>query len=154
MLQISRPDLLFSKQKLFNTGTGVENVKGTGIQAQNGKEVVALYSFAAKAHLEGEERTQLFKILTACKLKEEDVVLGNLAFASQASVNWLRQQFPVKTLIIFGDLPVGRNLQVAKCHTFIIDGVNIVRSEPLSKLLTSAADKKSLWDELKVVFGV
>ncbi len=154
MLQITRPDLLFAKQKVFNITTGVENPKPIGIQGKKGSETVILYSFTSREILGGEERTQLFKILTACKLTESEVTLVNLAFAPQASVSWLRSQFPVKTLIIFGDLPVGRNLRVSKNHTFNIDGINVIRSESLTTLLTSAADKKALWEELKIVFGV
>jgi hypothetical protein len=154
MLQITRPDLIFEKQKLFRTQRDVENKDKRGIQIKDGKEVIVLYSSPDNEALAGEERTQLFKIVNACKLKEEDVVLVNAAFAKNFSINWLKSNFWLKTVIVFGDIALSKNLVIRKHVAYNIDGVNIVKSESLTKLLTSAADKKALWEELRKVFGV
>lgn len=154
MLQIRRPATIFDKQKVYSTGNGVENKTMTGVEVKTGKEVVILFSQPATEILKGEERTQLIKIITACKLKEEDIVLVNTAFAKTALLSWLRKNFPVKTLIVFGEIAVSKNLSLKKHIAYNIDGIKMVKTEPLTKLLTSGADKKALWEELRVIFGI
>jgi len=154
MLQITQPATIFNKQKIYSTGNGVENKTMTGVEVKAGKEVVILFSQPTSETLKGEERTQLIKIITACKLKEEDIVLVNTAFAKTASLSWLRGNFPVKTVIVFGEIAVSKNLQLKKHVAYNIDGIKMVKSEPLTKLLTSGADKKALWEELRVVFEI
>jgi hypothetical protein len=154
MLELSNPALLWAKQKLVKTSTGVQNKSITGIEVKQGKEVVVVYRFTAGEFLAGEERTQLLKILGACKLKEEDVVLINVAQVQNVSLSWLRSNFPIKTLLVFGDIEISKNFQLKKYFTYNIDGLQIVKGEPIAKLLTSGADKKALWEELKRVFGV
>lgn len=153
MLKLSNPALLWAKQKLVKTGTGVQNKSQTGIEVKQGKEVVIVYRFTNGDFLAGEERTQLLKILGACKLKEDDVVLINAVQVQNVSLSWLRSNFPLKTLLLFGDIEISKNFQLKKYFTYNIDGLQIVKSEPIAKLLTSAADKKALWEELKKIFG-
>ncbi len=153
MLKLSNPALLWAKQKLVKTGTGVQNKSQTGIEVKQGKEVVIVYRFTNGDFLAGEERTQLLKILGACKLKEDDVVLINEVQVQNVSLSWLRSNFPLKTLLLFGDIEISKNFQLKKYFTYNLDGLQIVKSEPIAKLLTSGADKKALWEELKKIFG-
>ena len=154
MIELNRPELVFDKQKVYSTGSDVENKTMTGVEVKSGKEVVILFSQAPGETLQGEERSQLLKIITACKLKEEDIVLVNTAFAPNVSLSWLRKNFPVKTVMVFGDMALSKNLVLKKYFAYSIDGLKLVRSEPLARLLKSDADKKALWGELKKVFEI
>ncbi|HLP51310.1 MAG TPA: hypothetical protein VK154_10530 [Chitinophagales bacterium] len=154
MLQLTSPSLIFNKKKLFKTAVAVENSKTVGIEGKDAAETVLLFTSEAGELLKGEERTQLMKIVSACKLKEDDVVLVNASFAKNLSLAWLRKSFPVKTLIVFGDMEISKNLKLRKHYAYTIDGVQMLKSEPLQKLFKSDADKKALWMELKKVFGV
>lgn len=154
MLEISNPVQLFAKQKVVNTNSNVENQLLTGIEVKIGKEIVVVYRFDGGEFLAGEERTQLLKILDACKLKEEDVVLINTAKVKSFSLAWLRSNFPVQTLLVFGEIEISKNFQLKKHFTCSIDGLKIVKGEALTKLIKSPNDKKALWEELRKVFGI
>ena len=154
MLEISNPVQLFSKQKLIKTNSHVENKPTAGIEVKKGKEVVILYRFDGGEFLAGEERAQLLKIMGACKLKEEDVVLVNTAVAKSITLTALRERFALKTLLVFGEIAVSQNFELKKYHTYQLDGLQIVKSEPIAKLIKSPADKKALWEELKGVFKI
>lgn len=155
MLQLTTPSLVFNNKKVYKTAVNAENTeKSTGVQGNDAKEVVILFTSDANELLTGEERAQLLKIVNACKLKEEDVILVNAAFAKDVSLTWLRKSFAVKTLIIFGEMEISRNLKLRKHYAYNIDGLQIVKSETLQKLFKSDADKKGLWMELKKMFGV
>ena len=154
MLQLSNPSQLFNQQKIFSLNADVEKIFHKGIELKQGKEIIILYRFDADEFIKGDERVQLLKILSACKLKEEDVVVINTAVAENISLSWLRNNFPVNTLIVFGEIKLTNNLQFKKHIAYNIDGIQIVYSEPITKLLSSANDKKALWIELKKIFKV
>ena len=154
MIQISRPALVFDKQKIYRTQSDVEKKALQGIEGKDGNKIMVLFSSATSETLQGEERTQLLKILTACKLKEDDVILVNAAVTKNSSLKWLRKNFQLHTLIVFGEIEISKNLALKKYHTYHIDGLQIIKSEPIAKLIKSAPDKKALWEELKGVFKI
>ncbi len=154
MLELTNPVLLFNKQKLVNLKSPVGNSLIAGIEANKGKEIVILYRYEGSEFLTADDKNQLLKILSACKLKEEDVVLINTAVEKNSSLRWLRKNFRLRTLIVFGDIEISPNLTLKKYFTYRIDGLQIIKSEPIAKLIKSAPDKKALWEELKGLFKI
>ena len=88
MLQLSNPSQLFNQQKIFSLNADVEKIFHKGIELKQGKEIIILYRFDADEFIKGDERVQLLKILSACKLKAEAVVLINTAVAENISLSW------------------------------------------------------------------
>lgn len=155
MLELTSPGLIFARKTVIKTPTGLENApNAAGIQGNDAAQTVILFNNEADELLKGDERTQLMKIVAACKLKEENVLLVNAAYAKGVSVDWLRKKYPVSKLIVFGDFEISRNLKLKKHWAYTIDGLQIVKTEPINRLFKSDADKKALWMELKKMYGV
>jgi hypothetical protein len=153
MLQIVHPAQFFGNQKVMKI-SGVAGKTCPGLEGAGLKGVMVVFSSENAEFLNGEEREQLMKIIGACKLKEEDVMLVNTAFGKNVNFSWLKNKFNAKVMILFGDVALSNNLLVKKHRAYTIDGVRLVKSEDLSKLLKSQPDKKALWDELRKIFGI
>lgn len=155
MLQLTSPGLIFARKTVIKTPSGVESTPNlVGIQGNDASETIILFNNEAEELLKGDERTQLMKIVNACKLKEGNVLLVNAAYAKGVSVDWLRKKYPVKKLIVFGDFEISRNLKLKKHWAYTIDGLQLVKTEPINRLFKSDSDKKALWMELKKMYGV
>ena len=166
MQQITEPELLFQSEKIFRThaeGLSENNIR---------KGTVVVYANPSAEKLPDAEWNKLLEILRACKLKEEEVGFVNAA-KQKVTFSSLRKQFTAENkpatsgsaeerqaasatlnIIIFGDIELSRNLQIKKFHWFEIDGVKILKSEPVSKLLKSEPDRGTLWKQLQTMFNI
>lgn len=153
MLQLNHPGLLLKRDKVMITNM-VSGVTQAGVQLPGAKGVIIVFHSAKAEFLEGEERSGLMKIVNACKLTEEDVMLVNAAYAKNVSFSWLKNNLKANVIIVFGDIALSHNLNLRAYKAYTIDSVKIVKSEGLAKLLGSQTDKKALWDQLRKIFGI
>lgn len=152
---LSNPSLLYKKQALYVIdGHSVFDVNQPGVRLKRGKEIVLLYHSPGLTEPPTEEWQQLIKILGACKLTEDDVVCINTATVSGLSWSSISKALPVNLVIMFGDLTryLSANIQVRKHFTYNLNGIQLVKTEPLSVLLKSQADKGNLWTCLRGIF--
>ncbi len=153
MLELSHPELLLKRDKVMITNAIGSTIQ-MGVQLKGLKGVMIVFHSPKSEFLEGEERSQLMKIVSACKLAEDDVMLINTAFAKNVSFSWLKNNLGAKAILVFGEIPLSNNLNLRKYEAYTIDGVRMVKSEGLTKLLGSQPDKKALWDQLRKIFGI
>ncbi len=153
MLQLTHPERLFFNQKVMKINAIVEK-NTAGVELKGLKGVVVVFSSPKAEFLQGAEREQLMKIINACKLKEEDVLLVNTAFAKNADFNWLKNTCNARVIIVFGDIKLSANLQLRKHFAYSIDNLHIVKSDEFNALFSSPPAKKALWDELRHIFGI
>ena len=146
MIKITQPETLLSKQKVFSINNLVENKLVGGKQS-----VVVFFENKGIEPLPAAEKEQLFKILTACKLKEEDVLLINTEF-NKTSLSVLRASYPVKVAIAFGDIAFSKNIQPKNYHALFVDNIRLLKSEALPLLMSKPDKKKLLWAELQKIF--
>jgi hypothetical protein len=156
-IMLNNPSLLYKKQALYSiNNTSLFNVNQPGVRLKNGNEIAILYNCLGSAEPPAEEWQQLIKMLSACKLTEDDVVCINTAMVSGLSWSSLLQALPVTLIIMFGDLAdeLSANINVAKYNTYQLNGVRLVRSETLATLTKSPPDKAALWNNcLKPIFA-
>lgn len=148
MQQITEPELLFQSEKIYKT-RGANQLVGNNIN----KGAVVVYTDSERERLNETEWNKLLEILKACKLKEEDVAFVNAA-RQAVTFSSLRKQITCGNIIVFGEVELSRNLQLKKFHLFEIDGVKILKSEPVSKLLNNEADRVTLWKLLRKMFDI
>lgn len=146
MIKITQPESLFNTKKVFNINNAVKS------KFIEGKQTVAVF-FENKSveQLPAAEKEQLFKILTACKLKEEDVLLVNTAFEKE-TLSGLRTAYSLKAAIVFGDAAISKNMQLKNYHALLIDNISLLKSEALQILMVKPDKKKLLWAELQKIF--
>ncbi len=148
MIKISIPESLFIKQKVFYTGNAAENMIIEGKQS-----VVVFFESKDSEQIPIAESEQLFKILTACKLSKDEVLLINTAF-NHSVLSALRAVYPVKVVLLFGDISVSNNMKLQNYVTVTLDGISLLKSEALPVLVSSVDKKKKLWIELQKIFGL
>lgn len=149
MIDINSPATLFDNQTIY-IDIDVDSEKIFEPQTENTS--VIIFSYAGSESLPNDEAEQLSKILTACHLKKEQTAFVNTAFHKSVSLAKLRNRYPVKYIIVFGESFTGNNFLMQKYRTYFLDGIYILQSEPVSKLLKSPKDKKALWEQLQVMY--
>lgn len=106
--------------------------------------------------IEEEENTKsniefLKKILNAKKVTlAEDVFLLPINEA-HLSISQLKKDFPIAQIIFFETNPnqLGLNIDLPKYQTIEINGLTIMRSDPISTIEKNESLKRSLWGCLK-----
>ena len=146
MIKITQPAVLFNRQKIFAVSNAVENKLVT-----ENKTVVVFFENKITEQLPPAEKEQLFKILTACKLKEEEVLLQNTAFQKE-TLSGLRMVYPIKAAIVFGDAVISKNIQLKNYQSLFMDNIRLLKSETLQVLMVKPDKKKLLWAELQKIF--
>lgn len=117
------------------------------------KTVVVFFEDKNNEQLPATENEQLFKILTACKLKEEDVLLLNTAFQKHTLAT-LRTVYALKAVIVFGDVAISKNMQLKAYQALFVDNIRLLKSEALQVLMIKPDKKMLLWKELQKIFEV
>lgn len=154
---LNNPSLLYNKQTLYVIeGDTIFDLNQAGVRLRKGKEIVVLYYYPGLTEPPYDEWQQLVKILGACKLTEDDIVCINTANVKGLSWSSLSRALPISVVVMFGNLTgyLSANVQVHKHITYNLNGVQLVKSEPLSTLIKSQADKGNLWTCLKKVFNL
>ncbi|MFN8286183.1 MAG: hypothetical protein U0V74_05490 [Chitinophagales bacterium] len=142
MIKLEKPHILFEKSKIYrNSPTSTGNTV-------NGKKTVLVLVEGGAEAIAAADKEQLLKILAACKLKEDHVLIQGTYDAA------LRKASAVNNVIIFGEVPFSANMQLPKMKMVKIDGLAVIKAEALSKISKSDAGKKALWMELKKMFGL
>ncbi|MBL7778672.1 MAG: hypothetical protein JNK66_10335 [Chitinophagales bacterium] len=142
MISLQDPAALLSGQKLyFFSGTS------TGKAA----DVIVLHTGTA---LNNEEQTQLQRILAACKIATENVVVLPVSTGRVALVT-LAATYNARKAIIFGDVHVGSNIQLPKGKVVQIGEWMLLKTDSLQKMLTAKPqEKQQLWEQLKMLFSI
>ncbi len=142
MIKLEKPQILFEKSKIYR------NNAASGAINSNGKKEVLVLVEGGPEQIKAEEKEQLLKILGACKLKEEDVLMQGIYDAQ------VRKAAGVTKVIVFGEVHFSGNMQLPKVRLVNVDGLSVIKTEALSKISKSDAAKKALWLELKKMFGI
>ncbi len=146
MLKLAVPQLLFNKTGIYripgNLGVEKNLTNGPG-----SKQVLILTGYTADT-LPAEEKSQLLKILGACKLQEADILI------LPAYSNALRKAAAIQKVLIFGDLSGMGAITFPKNRLTLLDGVQVIKTESLAVLSKNDVAKKQLWGELKKMFGL
>ena len=143
---IEHPKTLFKEKKSF---CGVDEA----VQF-NPTPVVIVFDSNTDS-LPHQEKEQLIKILAALKLKEEDVVLIAQRLYN-TSIAQLKKQLKATHLLVFSNNPnaVGKNFKLPLFEIVELDGVQIIRSAPLMKIMHDNQLKAVLWNKLKLMFSL
>ena len=152
MIKLELPELLFDKQKIYGHLTDVEK-KETQLIVNDETEALVLYE-AKNSEITGSQKEMLDKMMVACKFTPNQVQYMNVNGAKIALGQLLGSKVP-KLVLLFGKLPLSGNLgQLAKHQPVNLGGVNVILTEQLDKLEVSNADKKGLWETLKMVLNI
>ena len=154
MSQLTSPQMLFAKQKLFSIATEAQNNATKGIVGNNQSKVAALFCYPKTEILEGEERIQLVNILAACKLSEAEVVFVNTAFIPQFALSNLRSLFPLQIIIQFGNFAISNNLNLSRHKSYTVDNIQFIKTESLETLIKDKKLKGQFWAELRKIFSI
>lgn len=142
MISLHDPAALLSGQKLyFFSGTSTGKVA----------DVIVLHTGTA---LNNEEETQLQRILAACKIATENVVVLPVNTGRVALVT-LAATYNARKAIIFGDVHVGSNIQLPMGKVVQIGEWMLLKTDSLQKMLTAKPqEKQQLWEQLKMLFSI
>jgi len=150
MLELSSPDLLFNKQKVFHL---IDSVTKTTIEKSLRKAVIV---FDVTPEIIAPAMTEMLdKLIQACRFKPEETIYLNARFASDVSLITLQNTYQPDVVLIFGDVVISRNLtKLRKNFPYELNGVKIVNAESMELLLKNDAAKKALWGVLKKMLNL
>jgi hypothetical protein len=152
MIKLNSPELLFDKHKLY---VHLTNVGKNEEMPHINDDTQALVLYAAKnSEITDAQKEMLDKMMVACKFTPNQVQYMNVNGLKVALGQLFGNKTP-KLVLLFGKLPLSGNLgQLAKHHPVTLGGVNVILTEQLDKLEVSNADKKALWETLKMVLNI
>ncbi len=150
MLELSSPQLLFNKQKVFHVQ---HSVTDTTTKATLRKAIV-VYDLPNET-LQQPLQEMLVKLIQACKFKPEETIYINARFNPDVSLSNLQNKFNPVTILAFGDVPLSRNLsKLKKNFAYDLNGVKVLNTDNMETLVKNDAAKKALWGVLKKMLGL
>ena len=150
MLELSLPDTLFNKQKVFSLNNGVlsPNIE------ENKRKAVIVYDLPAEV-LPQPIKEMLEKLIQACQFKPEETIYLNARFAGDTSLGQLQSTYSPAMVLLFGEPNISRNLpKLKKNFAYELNGVKVLNAENLDMLVKNDAAKKTLWGALKKMLSV
>ena len=152
MLQITAPASIFNKQKVFSFRQNVEK-REVVISASPQVSALVIYNNVTEELPAGLKNTA-DKIIQACKLSVNQSLFLNAGF-TQISLGKIQSQCQPQIVLVFGDIPLSRNLpKLAKNHAYEIGGTKIIRTETLENLESKKGEKATLWSVLQTTLGI
>lgn len=149
MLQLTSPQHLFNKQKVFQTTAAVENLSSNTKQAR----VVIVFE-SSTPELPANLKEMIDKMISACKYKPEDAVYIN-GTNTNYSIGRIQNQYRPETILIFGNISLGKNIScLNKNIGYELSGVKVLWAESLANLEKNANEKKVLWGALQRMLGL
>ena len=150
MLELSTPDLLFNKQKVFKLRHSVENTITKG----NKLKAVVVYDLPTEV-LPQPTKEMLDKLIMACQFKPEETVYLNTRFTSQISLGEIQNKYGDVAVLAFGEVNLSRNLsKLKKNFAYELGGIKLVNTDSLDTLMKNGEAKKVLWGVLKKMLGI
>jgi DNA polymerase III psi subunit len=119
------------------------------------KNLLILVRCANALHLDEQSLQLLIGILSACKLTMDDVAVFNIHQHEVVNDEYLIQHFQPQKIICFGieakaDLSIPKNIFEPTER----NNIQWISSPPLEQINGDVQMKKSLWNGLKIFFGL
>jgi hypothetical protein len=150
MLELLSPELLYNKQKVYHVQDGV----ATTISKTNLRKAVIVYDLPTET-LQQPLQEMLDKLIQACKFKPEETIYLNARFTTDTSLGALQNKYNPVAVLVFGDVPISRNLaKLKKNFAYDLNGVKVVNTDSMEVLVKNDAAKKALWGVLKKMLGL
>ena len=150
MLELSSPELLFNKQKVYHLQ---DSVTSTTTKPEQRKAVV-VYDMPTETVAQPLQE-MLDKLIMACKFKPEETIHINTRFTPDVSLGTLENQYTPVMVIVFGEVSMSRNLtKLKKNFAYELNGVKVVNTDGLEALVKNDAGRKALWMVLKKMLGL
>lgn len=151
MLELSAPDLLFNKQKVFSLNVSVNQ---TITEPNLKKRAVVIFDQPTET-LPAAVKEMLDKLIQACKFKAEETVYVNAHFEPGISLGKIQNEYSPSVVLVFGEINISRNIiRLKKNFVYELNSVKIVNTEGLDVLVKNDAAKKALWGILKKMLGL
>ena len=152
MIQLHAPQVLFGKQKVLRVSQNVEK-KIPETSSPGTYRAVFIYSFE-KEQLLAPFMEMLTKLAGACKLKPDESLFIN-CFSHPVSIGQLQGQYSPELLLVFGDMPVSRNISRLKKHyPYDISGAVVIKTDTMENLEQVKGEKVKLWGVLQQALGL
>jgi hypothetical protein len=150
MIQISAPEALFSKQKVFRFDKNVD--KGSDIRSVY--KVVVIYE-TPQPELPAAQNDMLLKLIAACQFKQEEVYYINRSLLEDISLGNLQNRFSPQFILIFGEINLSRNITgIKKNAVYQLSGVKVIYTDSLVTLEKNPQAKKTLWGSLQKMLEI
>jgi hypothetical protein len=150
-MQIQNPQTLYHKQKLMAVSPRL-SPKGLP-EEKTGFRLMVIYE-SAPAELSASLKDMLDKLITACRFKPEEVCYVNHKL-NPVSIGNITSNHQPEALLIFGEIPLSRNLASLKKNcSYEINAMKVLRTEPLEKLEQIKAEKGALWSALQQMLNL
>ena len=150
MLELSLPDTLFNKQKVFSLNNGVLSPH----IEENKRKAVIVYDLPAQV-LPEPIKAMLDKLIQACQFKPEETIYLNARYAGDTSLGQLQSTYSPTMVLLFGEPNISRNLpKLKKNLAYEFSGVKVLNAESLELLVKNDAAKKTLWGVLKKMLDI
>ena len=150
MIEITAPDILFNKQKVFQIHHSVTNT----ITNINIRKAVIVYDMPTEV-LPSATKEMLDKLTQACQFKPEETVYLNAHFTDDISLGEIQNQYKPTAVLVFGDVSISRNLsKLKRNYAYEFSGTKVLNAESLDTLVKNDAAKKALWLVLKKMLGL
>jgi hypothetical protein len=145
MIELLQPDLLFNKQKVFT----IQDSVNTTISNVEPKKAVVVFDLVSET-MPQPIKDMLDKLIQACQFKPDETIYLNARFAGDVTLGHLQNTYNPKTVLVFGDTEVSRNVtKLKKNFPYDLNGIKLLNAESLEMLVKNDAAKKTLWGVLK-----
>lgn len=143
MILLQHPELLFEKTTVYKITT-------TKAKEFNVKSPQILLVFDETNQQLAEPVMQMLsKLVAACGFKDDEKLLINVANET-LSLSHIQNQLKPKLVLLFGELKLGGNISALMPNSPALLGNNVfIKTQPLNKLVSSDAEKASLWKAIK-----
>lgn len=142
MISLQNPTSIFYDKPLYKTG-----MKDS---APTSKKVTVLCETSSS--LTDEEKIQMLKILSACKIAEHEMQLL-VTDRQHIALRELKITSTPNRLLIFGNMKLGLNMDLPKNKTIHLGSWYILQTDSLLKMLKATpTEKQKLWTQLQVLF--
>ena len=145
MIELLQPDLLFNKQKVFT----IQDSVNTTISNVTPKKAVVVFDLVSET-MPQPIKDMLDKLIQACQFKPDETVYLNARFTDDVTLGHLQNTYNPKTVLVFGDTEVSRNVtRLKRNFPYDLNGIKVLNAESLEMLVKNDAAKKTLWGVLK-----
>jgi len=150
MLELSSPELLYNKQKVYHVQDGVFDT----ITKTDARKAIVVYDLPSET-LQQPLKEMLDRLIQACKFKPEEAIYINARFTPDVTLGALQNKYNPVAVLVFGEVNLSRNLnKLRKNVAYDFSGVKVVNTDLMEMLVKNDAAKKTLWGVLKNMLGL